>query len=306
MAFFKGLGKLRDYFSGKIASLAGRMAKGEEEVYSELEEFLIYADLGPEPAGKLVEELRRGVGRRGPVTESTVKERLAELLIRLLPEGTDEEGTAGRATTVILMVGPHGVGKTTTVARLAAYHAAQGRSVVVGAADTYRAAAVDQLRVWCDRIRARGGVVECVAQGEGADPAAVAFDAVAHGRAGPFDRVIVDTAGRIHSRAPLMDSLQKVRRSISKALADAPHETLLVLDATVGQNALAVGRSFASAAPLTGLILTKVDGTAKGGILFSLSSELRVPVGFLGTGEGLDDFEPFEARRFVRGMLGLE
>lgn len=303
MGFFEGLSKVRQAIGAKFAALADRVARRDPKVLAEMEEFLLTADFGPDLSKRLVEEARKLLSSGETTDVQAVKRRLGEVLVEVLkvPLSAPHGGTKPR---VIFLVGPHGAGKTTTAGRLARRYASEGKAVVLAAGDTHRAAAIEQVRQWAGRAEGAGGRVECVGQEEGADPAAVIFDAVTHARQSNSDIVIADTAGRVHTRQPLMESLQKTRRAMEKSLPGAPHETLLVLDATVGQNALSIARSFERSVPLTGLVLTKMDGTAKGGTIFALCRELKLPVVYVGVGEEAEDLVPFEAGSFVRSLLG--
>ncbi|MBI2061196.1 MAG: signal recognition particle-docking protein FtsY [Nitrospirae bacterium] len=302
MGLIEGWSKVRRAIVAKFSALADGVAKRDPKVLAELEEFLITSDFGPEVSKRLVEEARKLLGAGESTDVQTVKGRLAVVLLETL-KIPSTGAVVGPKPRVIFLVGPHGVGKTTTAGRLAHRFASEGKSVVLAAGDTHRAAAIEQVRQWAGRSASTQGRVECVGQQEGADPAAVIFDAVTHARKSASDFVIADTAGRVHTRQPLMESLQKTRRAMEKAHPGSPHETLLVLDATVGQNALSIARSFAQAVPLTGLVLTKMDGTAKGGTVFALCRELRIPVVYVGVGEGAGDLVPFEAGSFVGSLL---
>lgn len=295
---------MRGYFSGKMSALTERMTRKDTKAVGELEELLIASDFGPVLARRLVEETKKLVKGNVSSDAEAVRRHLSDLLEGSLigPRGDAEEDKV--RPRIILLVGPHGVGKTTSAGKLAFRMASRGYSVVLAAADTHRAAAIEQLQQW-SMCRPPAGRVDCIAQETGSDPAAVAFDAVSHARQVHADMVIVDTAGRIHTQQPLMESLQKVKRALMKACPTSPCETLLVLDATVGQNSLSVARTFSEAVPLDGLILTKTDGTAKGGIVFALSAELRIPVRFLGIGEKPEDLVPFERREFVEALLDM-
>lgn len=265
----------------------------------ELERLLIEADFGVPATLELVGALEEGVRAGRLRTDADLREALVARLTAMLA-GPPEPGRLARAdgTTVILVMGVNGVGKTTTVAKLGHRLRNEGRRVLLAAADTYRAGAVAQLETWAERLR-----LPCVSGASGGDPAAVAFDALEAARARGLDTVLVDTAGRLHTQEHLMDELRKVVRVIGRKVPGAPHETLLVLDGTVGQNALQQGRLFAQVQAPTGLVVTKLDGTARGGAVAALRRELGVPIRFLGTGEQLDDLQPFDARRFAEGLL---
>lgn len=285
--------------SGVWGKVAGLFARSRETDRAAVERVLLEADFGVSATDELLE---RVTGLPPERVEAALEMAIADLL----SAGDGEPGALRRATvspTVMLVVGVNGVGKTTTVAKLAHRLLREGRGVLLAAADTYRAGAAQQLRVWADRLG-----VPCVAAGEGAgraDPAAVAFDAVAAAEARGIDTVLIDTAGRLHTDGDLLDEVKKVGRVVAKrhAAGDAPHEALLVLDATVGQNAVPQARAFAAALPLTGLVVTKLDGTARGGSVVALRRAVAVPVRFVGTGEGLDDLAPFDSLRYAHRLV---
>ena len=265
-----------------------------------LEEVLLEADFGVPTTLRLIADVER-LALRGEVkTQAEFGEALRAGVEAALRAGSSDPAiaVAGAGPTVILVIGVNGAGKTTFIGKLAARYRSQGRRVLVGAADTFRAGAIDQLRLWADRAGA-----EFVGGRTGSDPAAVAFDAVDAGMARGIDVVIVDTAGRLHTSDSLMDELRKIARVIGKRLPEAPHETLLILDGTIGQNAVAQAKTFSAAVPVTGLVVTKVDGTARGGIVVAVHEALDVPVKFLGVGEKVDDLEPFDAAAFSRDLL---
>ena len=265
-----------------------------------IEQLLIEADFGVPATMELVDALEQGVRSGKLKKEDDVRGALVERLSTLLqgPEHPERLARATSGLTVILVVGVNGVGKTTTVAKLAKRLKAEGRKVLLAAADTWRAGAVSQLQVWAQRIG-----VECVAGAQGGDPAAVAFDAIEAALARGADTVIIDTAGRLHTQDNLMDELRKVVRVITRKVPGAPHETLLVLDGSVGQNAIQQGRLFGQAVQPTGVIVTKLDGTARGGAVAAVRRELDVPIRFVGLGEGVDDLAPFDARGYAEGLL---
>ncbi len=283
-------------------SLLGLIGGGDldEDAWQDVEDTLLIADLGPVVTESVISELRSRLASSDVRTEADAKAALRDVLIQELQPGMDRSIRAlphADRPSVLLVVGVNGTGKTTTVGKLARVLVADGRRVVLGAADTFRAAAADQLQTWASRVGA-----EVVRGAEGADPAAVAFDAVDKGIASGADVVLIDTAGRLHTKVGLMDELGKVKRVVSKrAEVD---EVLLVLDATIGQNGLAQARVFAEVVDITGAVLTKLDGTAKGGIVFRVQQELGVPVKLVGLGEGADDLAPFEAAAFVDALLG--
>jgi fused signal recognition particle receptor len=270
----------------------------DEATWERLEEALIYADVGARTTAQVVERLEREAEEGNIVGGEALTNRLAELLAELARTGDDTIDLRADPT-VILVVGVNGTGKTTTIGKLA-WHLRKtlGRTVVVGAADTFRAAAVEQLERWGERAG-----VDVVKGPEGSDPGAVAFDAIARGRERGADVVIIDTAGRLHTQHNLMEELAKVRRVISKQMPDAPHETLMTVDATTGQNGVRQAKLFGEAVGVTGIILTKLDGTAKGGIALAIANELGIPVKLIGIGEQLEDLRPFDADDFARALL---
>ena len=290
-----GLEKTRTGFWGNIMNtLTG--SKIDDDLYDELEEQLILADVGGEVAIKLVDKLRDRVNEKGLKTGEQASDELRDLIAdEMRPEAEmDLSGTPA----VILVIGVNGVGKTTSIAKLADFYTRQGKKVMLAAGDTFRAAASEQLEIWADRAG-----VPLVRAGEGADPAAVIFDTVKSATARGYDLVIADTAGRLHNKANLMNELAKIDRVISRELPDASRETLLVLDATTGQNAVHQAEEFNKAAELTGIILTKLDGTAKGGIVIAISAGLGVPVKLVGVGEGIDDLIDFDRAAFLEAIL---
>jgi fused signal recognition particle receptor len=293
-----GLAKTRQGLFGRIGSLF-QANEISEETWEELEALLIQADLGVNTALQVVERVRSRVQRENIKRVDGVREALKEELTRLLAEPTADTIDEPRMLTVVLIVGVNGSGKTTSIAKLAQYYKRRGRRVVLAAADTFRAAAIDQLKIWGERVG-----VEVIAQAPGADPGAVVFDAIrASQETRQADLLIIDTAGRLHTKYNLMKELEKVRSVAARQVHGAPHETLLVLDATTGQNAISQAKHFKEAVKVSGLILTKLDSTAKGGIVFAIEEELGLPVRFVGTGEKPDDFAEFDPRAFVNGIL---
>ncbi|MSS70332.1 MAG: signal recognition particle-docking protein FtsY [Candidatus Latescibacteria bacterium] len=296
----EGLTKTRANVVERIAEVVRGRPRLDEAALEEIERILIEADTGVDAALHLVETLRERVRAEG-LPEEGVNRLLKEEILRMLKapaaqaQAIDPPPGAPR---VILVVGVNGVGKTTTIGKLAARYAADGKRVTLAACDTFRAAAIDQLAVWADRAGAH-----LVRHQPGADPASVAFDALAAARARGTDVVIVDTAGRLHTKVNLMEELKKVCRVIQKAQADAPHETLLVLDATTGQNAVAQAQQFHATLGLTGIVLTKLDGTAKGGIVIAISRSLNIPVRMVGLGEGIDDLQDFDPEAFADALF---
>ena len=297
MGFFdkikKGLEKTRRQMGGLFAEFTGE----NEEFYDELEESLILADAGAATAAKAVERLREKVRDESLRGQDEVRSALVEILADALKVGSFELKLDTRPS-VILMVGVNGVGKTTTIGKLAAKYTSEGKNVLLAAADTFRAAAAEQLTVWAER--AGCGIVK---HGEGSDPASVVFDGIAAAKARGTDILIIDTAGRLHNKSNLMNELAKMRRIISRELPDADVETLMVVDATTGQNGLIQAKQFSESADITGIVLTKLDGTAKGGIVFAIAEEMGLPVKFVGVGEGVDDLMPFEPESFAEALL---
>ena len=292
------LTKTRASFLTRLTSL---VAKNEvnEEFWSGLEETLIGADVGVETTVELVNKLRTRVEKASVRQATRVEELLKEELLTLLKISNSQPPISNlQPPRVVLVVGVNGSGKTTSIAKLTNYYQAQGKKVILAAADTFRAAAIDQLKIWGQRVG-----VDVVAHQPGADPGAVAFDAWQAAHARRVDYLVVDTAGRLQTKFNLMKELEKIARVLQKNDATAPHETFLVLDAVTGQNGLQQAREFKKATPLTGLILTKLDGTAKGGIVFAIAKELQVPITFIGTGEAIDDFAEFDAQEFVEGLF---
>ena len=301
MGFFSkisaGLKKTRDSIMGSVNSMLHAFTKIDEELFEELEEILIMGDVGAPTSARICEELRRKVKEQGITDPALIKGLLAETVAEMLRGGQELRLTT--KPSVILVIGVNGVGKTTTIGKLAARFRAEGKRVVLGAADTFRAAAIEQLEIWADRSGA-----DIVKHTQGADPAAVVFDSVAAAKARGADVVICDTAGRLHNKKNLMDELAKINRIIDRELPEADKEVLLVLDATTGQNAVNQAREFKNAAGITGIVLTKLDGTARGGVVLAIREDLDVPVKFIGVGEGIDDLQPFDPEDFARGLFG--
>jgi fused signal recognition particle receptor len=295
----QSLTKTRQGFFGRVSTLF-QASDITDDTWDELEEILIQADLGINTAMGVVERLRTRVERDRIKRVDDVKAALKDELVALIEFPAAMTVEEPRMLTVVLIVGVNGSGKTTSIAKLARYYKARGKRVVLAAADTFRAAAIDQLKIWGERTG-----VDVIAQGPGADPGAVVFDAIrASQETRSADLLIIDTAGRLHTKFNLMKELEKVRAVCARQVHEAPHETLLVLDATTGQNAISQAKAFKETVEITGIILTKLDGTAKGGIVFAIKEELGVPVRFVGTGEKADDFAEFEPRAFVDGIMG--
>jgi fused signal recognition particle receptor len=291
-----GLKKTRDTLSGAIDSMLTAFQKVDEELFEELEEILIMADMGMTTASYICDQLRAKVKAEKITDPAFVKDALREIIVEIL--GDDQELNLSTSPAIIVMIGVNGAGKTTTVGKLAHNLKNGGNRVILGAADTFRAAAIEQLGVWADRAG-----VEMIRQNEGSDPAAVVFDTISAAKARNSDVILCDTAGRLHNKKNLMDELNKISRVIDRELPNAARETLLVLDATTGQNALNQAKEFANAAGITGIVLTKLDGTAKGGVVVAIKKELGIPVKLVGVGEGIDDLMPFDPKEFAAGIL---
>ena len=301
MGFFgrlaEGLKKTRESMARKVDAIVNSFTKIDEELFEELEETLIMSDVGVATSAEICRRLRAAVKQRGVTDAAEVRELIKEIIADMLAGG--EALSISTKPSIVLVIGVNGVGKTTTIGKLAASLKAQGKQVLLGAADTFRAAAIDQLQVWADRAG-----VEMVRQSEGADPSAVVFDAITAGRARGVDVIICDTAGRLHNKKNLMDELSKISRVIQREAPGCDVEVLLVLDATTGQNALNQARQFKEAAGITGIILTKLDGTARGGVVIGIRQELEVPIKYIGVGEQVDDLRPFNAADFVDALFG--
>ncbi|MCD8388892.1 MAG: signal recognition particle-docking protein FtsY [Oscillospiraceae bacterium] len=301
MGFFEkiksGLARTKQNMSISMNNLFSTFTGENEEFFDELEELLILADAGVDTATETVERLRELTKERGLRGGEEVRNALAEILAERLSVG-QRELVLRTKPSVILMTGVNGVGKTTTIGKLAAQFTADGKKVLLCAADTFRAAAAEQLTIWAQRAGA-----DIVRHEEGSDPASVVFDAIAAAKARGADLIIIDTAGRLHNKQNLMNELGKIRRIITRELPDADVETLLVIDATTGQNGLLQARSFQETAELSGVVLTKLDGTAKGGIVFAITKELGIPVKYVGVGEQQDDFLPFDPTVFAEELL---
>ena len=303
MGFFdklkSGLFKTKSAIIGKIDNLFKSFRKVDEDLFDELEELLISADIGVVTTEEILDELREYAIDNKVKDPDAIKDELFRMLRSLI--GEHEPLKLGTTPSVILVIGVNGVGKTTSIGKISKELKSQGKKVVVAAADTFRAAAAEQLTVWCERAG-----VDIVKQAPGADPASVVFDAINSAKSKKADVVIVDTAGRLHNKKNLMDELAKIDRVINRELAGCDMETLLVLDATTGQNAVMQAKEFKEASKITGLILTKLDGTAKGGIVLSINKELGIPVKFIGVGEKIDDMKPFDAEDFASALFEKE
>ena len=300
MGFFEkisaGLKKTRDSLMGRLEDLAAGFTKVDEDFFDELEETLIMGDVGANVTMRIMDELRDRVRHAGITEPSEVIGQLREIITGLM--GEESPLDLSTKPSVVLVIGVNGVGKTTTIGKMAAYLRGEGKQVLLAAADTFRAAAAEQLAVWADRAGA-----ELIRHEEGSAPASVVFDAIHAGKSRGADVIICDTAGRLHNKKNLMDELSKIARVISRELPDAAVEVLLVLDATTGQNAISQARSFQEAAGITGIVLTKLDGTAKGGAVIGIREELGVPVKFIGVGEGIDDLRPFVPAEFAAALF---
>ena len=303
MGIFKkiseGLRKTRDGMMRSINAMLHGFGKIDDELFDELEETLVMGDVGVHTAEKICGELRERVKKQGVREPEEITGLLHEIVSKMLGEPAGL--TLRTKPSVILVIGVNGVGKTTSIGKIAAQLTHSGKKVILAAADTFRAAAIDQLRVWADRAHA-----ELIAQPEGSDPAAVVFDAISAAKARGADVVICDTAGRLHNKKNLMDELAKIHRVIDRELPDADKESLLVLDATTGQNAVNQARAFQEATGLTGIVLTKLDGTAKGGVVLAIREELNVPVKFIGVGEQVDDLQPFDPEQFADALFASD
>jgi fused signal recognition particle receptor len=292
----EGLKKTRDSMSASVASMLGSFTKIDESLFEELEELLVMGDVGVSTAERICGSLRGQVKEKGISDPNEIFGMLRSTVADMLRGG--EELNIGTKPSVILVIGVNGVGKTTTIGKLAALLEKQGKRVVLGAADTFRAAAVEQLEVWARRAGA-----QLVKQGQGSDPASVVFDSIAAAKARGADVVICDTAGRLHNKKNLMEELSKIGRVVDKEAPGADREVLLVLDAATGQNAVSQAREFKNAAGITGIVLTKLDGTSRGGVILAVREELGIPVKFVGVGEKIDDLQPFDADEFARALF---
>lgn len=293
----EGLKKTRTSLMGSVNSMLRGFTRIDEDLFEELEEILVMADVGTATASHICDRLRDAVKEQGIKEPEAIRTLLKEIVADMLDGG--QELQMGTKPSVILVIGVNGVGKTTTIGKMAANLKAQGKKVILGAADTFRAAAIEQLDIWAQRAG-----VDIVKHTQGADPAAVVFDTVAAAKARGADVVICDTAGRLHNKKNLMDELSKIGRVIERELPQADKEVLLVVDATTGQNAVNQARQFKEAAGITGIVLTKLDGTARGGVVLAIREDLQVPVKFIGVGESIDDLQPFDPAAFADGLFG--
>ena len=301
MSFFdklkKGLSKTKASFDEKINNVFKHFRKVDEELLEELEEALILSDVGFETTNKIIEELRDRIKTNKIEEAAEVKNVLSEIISNILNEN-DNSLKLTTNPSVILVVGVNGAGKTTSIGKLAANFKAEGKKVLVAAADTFRAAAIEQLEEWTNRAG-----VNILKRPEGSDPASVAFDAARQAKVEGYDIVIIDTSGRLHTKKNLMDELGKIQRTVRKELPDADQEVLIVLDGTSGQNAVIQAKEFSEVTKITGIVLTKLDGTAKGGVVISICSELNIPVKFIGVGEKIDDLQVFDSKDFAKALL---
>lgn len=304
MGFFdklkESLSKTRENLTFKLEELINGSAKIDDEFLDELEETLILSDVGMPTTERLMTAVRKGIRKAEIKTPEDLKPFLQREITSILTKDIPSEKWAMYLTKpyVILVVGVNGAGKTTTIGKLSAYYRQQGYSVMLAAADTFRAAAIDQLEIWAERTGA-----DLIKHDEGSDPSSVALDATRAAKARAVDVLIVDTAGRLQNKFNLMEELKKINRVLGKGIHGAPHEVLLILDSTTGQNAISQAELFTKAAPVTGLVLTKLDGTAKGGVIIGLMAEMSMPVKWIGVGEGVDDLRPFDADEFARALF---
>lgn len=300
MGIFKkfgfGLKKTREGLDKKLEDVIGAYEEITDDLYDDLEEALIMADVGVTTATKIIDELRDRVNKNEVRNPKHAKMVIADIIAGMLDGGEDW----GLVTipSVILVIGVNGVGKTTTIGKMAAMYKSQGKKVILGAADTFRAAAIEQLQVWADRAG-----VEMIKHREGSDPAAVVYDTIQAGIARDSDIIIIDTAGRLHNKKNLMDELAKIYRVVEKELPYADREIFLVLDATTGQNAISQAKEFMQVAELTGIVLTKLDGTARGGVVLAIKNELKLPIKYIGVGEKIDDLQPFNEKVFAKALF---
>lgn len=305
MAFFsklrESLSKTKKSINDKIETVMKNFRSVDDDLFDELEEALITADLGVNTSLDIIEKLRDAAEKKNIKNSEELKSELAKILEDILTEGADSKMNIRGLPAVVMVIGVNGVGKTTSIGKLAAMYKNQGKNVVIAAADTFRAAAIEQLEVWAERAGVR-----IIKQQEGSDPAAVIYDAINACKGKYVDVLLCDTAGRLHNKKNLMEELKKIYKILDRELPTSGKEVLLVLDATTGQNAVQQAKEFKEAADITGIILTKLDGTAKGGITFAIKNEYNIPVKLVGVGEGIDDIEPFDAKEFVRGIIDAD
>lgn len=296
----EGLNKTRDSILGSVDGILSAFTKIDEDLFEELEEILIMADMGVETTMNIIENLRKRVKKEGTTDPAQIKGMIVDEISNLLLDGADEEYNV-KTPAVVLVIGVNGVGKTTTIGKLANNLKSDGKAVLLAAADTFRAAAIDQIEVWGERSG-----IEVIKHEENSDPAAVVFDAVSAAKNRKTDVLICDTAGRLHNKKNLMEELKKITKVIEREYPSAQRETYLVLDATTGQNAMQQAKLFKEVADITGIVLTKLDGTAKGGIVVAIKNELKIPVRYIGVGEGIEDLQKFDARSFAKALFGEE
>ena len=293
-----GLTKTRNALTDKINEALNLAVSIDDDLYEELEEILIMADIGMDTTMEIIEKLKDKIRKEKINDVELVRPALKSVIAEMMKAGRENENDTNAEKEVILVIGVNGVGKTTSIGKLAAMNKAEGKKVLLAAADTFRAGAIDQLVVWSERAK-----VDIVKHGEGSDPAAVVFDAINASKSRGVDLLICDTAGRLHNKKNLMDELGKINRIIDRELSDAHKETLLVLDGTTGQNAVIQAKQFMEVCPIDGIILTKLDGTAKGGVVISIKNTLNIPVKYIGVGEGIDDLQAFDPESFVEALF---
>jgi len=293
-----GLTKTRNALTDKINEALNLAVSIDDDLYEELEEILIMADIGMDTTMEIIEKLKDKIRKEKINDVELVRPALKSVIAEMMKAGSENENDTNAENEVILVIGVNGVGKTTSIGKLAAMNKAEGKKVLLAAADTFRAGAIDQLVVWSERAK-----VDIVKHGEGSDPAAVVFDAINASKSRGVDLLICDTAGRLHNKKNLMDELGKINRIIDRELSNAHKETLLVLDGTTGQNAVIQAKQFMEVCPIDGIILTKLDGTAKGGVVISIKNTLNIPVKYIGVGEGIDDLQAFDPESFVEALF---
>ena len=293
-----GLTKTRNALTDKINEALNLAVTIDDDLYEELEEILIMADIGMDTTMEIIEKLKDKIRKEKINDVELVRPALKSVIAEMMKAGSENENDTNAEKEVILVIGVNGVGKTTSIGKLAAMNKVEGKKVLLAAADTFRAGAIDQLVVWSERAK-----VDIVKHGEGSDPAAVVFDAINASKSRGVDLLICDTAGRLHNKKNLMDELGKINRIIDRELSDAHKETLLVLDGTTGQNAVIQAKQFMEVCPIDGIILTKLDGTAKGGVVISIKNTLNIPVKYIGVGEGIDDLQAFDPESFVEALF---
>ena len=293
-----GLTKTRNALTDKINEALNLAVSIDDDLYEELEEILIMADIGMDTTMEIIEKLKDKIRKEKINDVELVRPALKSVIAEMMKAGSENENDTNAEKEVILVIGVNGVGKTTSIGKLAAMNKAEGKKVLLAAADTFRAGAIDQLVVWSERSK-----VDIVKHGEGSDPAAVVFDAINASKSRGVDLLICDTAGRLHNKKNLMDELGKINRIIDRELSNAHKETLLVLDGTTGQNAVIQAKQFMEVCPIDGIILTKLDGTAKGGVVISIKNTLNIPVKYIGVGEGIEDLQAFDPESFVEALF---